>query len=642
MARITLAEARPELCRAVDNGVPTTDPRVPERINQATDRLMAGGVFVGMVQEYVVCTQQKCFSLPRAIETAMEVFILDQRLDVTTGWYSIENPSTYVDPEFLNDIVLIDRGEFPTLFDICDPGQLLVAAQYTEATSASVRIFGLDSEGNEIYTTQPSGYQRGELVPLTLEGAQTLNIYSKVTGIEKPETQGPIRISVTPLKSPSTQLLLALMDPEERVSSYRRYYCDDIPEVDFHEPPVRVRVTGIRRFIPVTKDTEFLIISNLGALRLEMMALDREDGNDFQSSAEFHKRALDLLQAEAKNYQIDPTRTSYRKAQLINDEANFDRNQLGNVRARLALENPQFLKIGLRTITRALNTAQERLISQGYWKDTVIYLWLKILGDGYLVPPPNVESIVTTAVKGRPLVMRNRWFESSVDSVGEKTKLDLPAISAIDRGTAPTFFPIKAPTNIMVSSVHPEDCDQWVLIQGYDYQGNEVQCGAEINGVPWPGEKVCVNSGSRILFQNVTGIIKPLTRGVIQLWAYGQILASMPPQMKIAQFRRWYIGGLGADPLPFDAAAYCQCKLKAAKVWFPEDFLTVTSYPALKEMMFCIANEEAQKLDVAQVHEQRAYKILNDELRAHRSSATATITVQMRGWLTGTLRRQPI
>ena len=642
MARITLAEARPQLCRAVDNGVPVTDPRVPERINQATERLMAGGLFVGMVQEYLVCTQSKCFTLPREIESVMEVFILDQSLDVNTGWYSIENPSTYVDPEFLNDIVLIDRGEYPVLFDICTPGQLIVYSQYTEAASAQIRIFGLDEDGNEIYTTQPEGYAPGELITLSLAGTTSVNIFSKITNMEKPATQGPVRVYEVDPANTSNHIMLAILDPAERVPSYRRYYCDDIPAVAASDPPVRVRVTGVRRFIPIQNDTDFLIIANLGSLRLEMMALDREDGNDFQGSAEFHKRALDLLEAEAKTYQHDPTRVTYRKAQCINDEANYDKNQLGHVRARLALENPQFLRIGLRTITRALNTAQERLISQGHWKNTVINLWLKILGDGYVIPPPNVESITTLSIKGRPMTMRNRWFESHEDSVGEKTKYDTPAISAIDRGTGPTFFNLREPTNISVGSTSGEDTGQWALIQGYDHNGNLVDNQITINGETWAGEQVFVNNNSTTLFSNITAILKPLTQGSLQLWAYGMTLASMPPSMRVAEFRRWYIGGLGTAPLPFNAAAFCQCKLKAAKVWDPRDFITVTNYPALKEMLFCIANEEAQKLDIAQIHEQRAYKILNDELRAHRGSATATISIQMRGWLKGGGWRQPL
>jgi hypothetical protein len=643
MARITLAEARPQLCRAVDNGVPINDPRVPERINQATERLMAGGIFVGMVQEYVVCTQAKCFTLPREIESVMEVFILDQSLDVTSGWYSIENPSTYVDPEFLNDIVLVDRGEYPTLFDICTPGQLIVFSQYTENTGSEIRIFGLDPSGNEIYTIQPGGgYAPGEMVPLSISGTTTVNTFSKITNIEKPQTQGPVRVYEVDPANAGNHIMLAILDPTERVPSYRRYYCDDIPVITLTEPPVRIRITGIRRFLPIQNDTDFMILSNLGALRLEMMALDREDGNDFQSSAEFHKRALDLLQAEAKQYQQDPTRVSYRKAQCLNDEQSYDKNQLGHVRARLALENPQFLRVGLRNITRGINTAQERLVSQGYWKNTVVYLWLKILGDGYIIPPPNVESIVTLSIKGRPMIMRNRWFESHEDSVGEKTALDFPVISAIDRGTGPTFFPLKDPTNITVGSTSALDVGQWALIQGYDQNGNEVDNQIVINGITWAGEQVFVNTSSNTLFSNVTAILKPLTQGSLQLWAYGLTLASMPPWMRVAEFRRWFIAGLGDNPLPFDSAAYCQCKLKARNVWDPQDFLTVTNYPALKEMLFAIANEEAQKLDIAQVHEQRAYKILNDELRAHRGSATATLNIQMHGWMTGAMRKQPI
>jgi hypothetical protein len=639
MSRITLAEAKNSLCRCVDNGVPPDDPRVVDRINEATERLMSGGHFVGMTQELIICAQQQCFTLPRQIESVQEVFILDQSLDVTSGWYAIENPSTYVDPELLNDIVLVDRGEYPTFFDICTPGKLIVYADYAEAGGTSIRIFGLDPSGNEIYTTQAGVYAPGEVIELTMAGAVSVNTFAKITNMQKARTHGPVRVyEVDPINT-ANHIMLAILDPTEIVPSYRRYFCADIPLLNPGDPPVRIRVTGKRRFLPIYNDTDFLILANLGALRLELLALDREDGNDFQGSAEFHKRALDLLQAEVKSYQLDPTRTSYRKAQCLEDEKSYDRAQLGHVRARLALENVQFLRVGLRTITRAINTSQERLLSQGYWKDTVIYLTLRILGEGYVVPPPNVESLVVTHFKDLPLTMRNRWFESH-ESSSKKTKRSQPIISCVDRGTGPTFFELKNPTSITCGSTVTESAGAGVWIYGYDHEGNLVMTSS--NGQMVEGEFVPVNATSHTLFSNIIRIQKTVTLGSVILWAYGQTLASIPPAVIYPKFRRWFVPGLGDQPLPFDTCVEVQAKLKYEPAWQPDDFLIVQNYPALKEMVFAVANEEAQKLDVAKVHEDKAIKILNDELRAHRSSATPTLNIQMRGWLKGWRYKQPI
>jgi hypothetical protein len=632
MSRITVAEAKGTLCRAVDNGVPADDPRVIQRLNEAMERLMVSGHYVGMTQELTICAQQQCFSLPRQIESVQEIFILDQSLDVTDGWYSIENPSTYVDPDFLNDVVLVDRGEHATVFDICTPGKLIIYSDYTEAAGDVIRIFGLDPTGNEIYTLQNGVYAPGELIALSISGVVSVSTYSKITNMQKPVTNGPVRIYEVDPNNASNHIMLAILDPTERVPSYRRYFCADIPLIEAGDPPVRIRVTGKRRYLPVTYDTDFLILSNVSALRLEMMSLEREDGNDFQGSAEFHKRAQDLLTAEAKIYQQDPTRVSYRKAQCLEDEKSYDRSQLGYVRARLALENPQFLRVGLRTITRAINTSQERLISQGYWKNTVIYLTLKILADGWIVPPPNIESVVVTLIEGFPLTMRNRWFESHEASLSKKTKYSSPPILCIDRGTGPTFFDLINPTNIQVGSTQVEAADTGVTIYGNDHNGNEVV----------GGEYVEVNSTSQTLFANITRIKKTISVGSIILWAYGQTFASIPPLTIYPQFRRYFIPGLGDNPLPPDACVEAQCKLKYAPAWNPEDFLVVSNYPALKEMVFCVANEEAQKLDIAGAHETKAIKILNDELRAHRSSATGTMNIQMRGWLKGWRYRQPL
>lgn len=652
MSRITVAEAKLILCRSVDNGVPPDDPRVIARINEATERLMAGGHWVGMTQELTVCTQSQCFSLPRQIESVQEIFIQDTNygsilntMDVVSGWYAIENQSTYVDPDMLNDVVLVDRGEYPTLFDICTPGQLIVYANYAEASGSSIRIYGLDATGNEIYTQQNGTYAAGEVLTLSTNGTTSVNTFSRVTNMQKAVTSGPVRVYEVDPAGTGKHIMLAVLDPTEIVPSYRRYFCADIPVVSASDPPVRIRVTGKRRFLPVTGDTDFLILSNTGALRLELLAIDREDGNDFQGSAEFHKRALDMLQAEAKTYQQDPTRVSYRKAQAITDEQSFDRKQLGYVRARLALENPQFMRVGLRTITRAINTAQERLLAQGYWKDSVIYLTLKIFGDGYVSVPPNVEALTVVHYQSQPLTLRNRWFESHEDSVGLKSKFSSPVIACIDRGTGPSFFELKEPINLVVGSTQSADnANIFVRISGYDHEGNEVWMPDPVTGQNIPAETVYCGNSSTTLFRNVTRIAKPaISKGNIIIWAGALTFCSLAPPVVYPSFHRYFIPGLGDQPLPLDKSyVLAQAKLKYQPAVLPEDFLIVTSYPALKEMLFCIANEEGQKLDVAQIHEQRAIKILNDELRAHRGPATATMNIQMRGWAKGWRYHQPL
>jgi hypothetical protein len=652
MSRITVAEAKNILCRTVDNGVPPDDPRVIHRINEATERLMAGGHWVGMTQELTICTQQQCFSLPRQIESVQEIFIQDPNygtilntMDVTSGWYAVENPATYVDPDFLNDVVLVDRGEYPTLFDICTPGQLIVFTDYTEAAGSSIRILGLDATGNEIYTEQDGSYAAGEVLVLSTDGTTSVNTFSKITNMQKAVTQGPVRVYEVDPSGTGNHIMLAILDPTEIVPSYRRYFCADIPVVAASDPPIRIRTTGKRRFLPVSADTDFLIISNTGALRLELLAIDREDGNDFQGSAEFHKRALDLLQAEAKTYQQDPTRVSYRKAQCIADEQSFDRKQLGYVRARLALENPQFMRVGLRNITRAINTSQERLLSQGYWKDTVIYLTLKIFGDGYVVVPPNVEALTVIHYLGLPLTLRNRWFESHEASVGLKSKYSNPVIACLDHGTGPGFFELERPINLTVgSTVAADNGNVFVRISGTDHEGNEVWMPDPISGVNIPAETVYCGNASTTLFQNVTRIAKPLVaQGNVIIWAGAHTFCSIAPPVVYPNFHRFFIPGLGDKPLPYDkSAVFVQAKLKYQPAELPEDFLIVTNYAALKEMLFAIASEEGQKLDVAGAHEQRAIKILNDELRAHRGPATPTVNIQMRGWLRGWRYRQPI
>lgn len=123
-----------------------------------------------------------------------------------------------------------------------------------------------------------------------------------------------------------------------------------------------VRITGAKRYVPMTSDADYLIIQNVRALKLMILALEREDNNAFDDGAKYRKAALELLQAEVKKHQLDPRNSLKRKANYQADLIAYVEGTLGRTRAKLALELPGFLARGKTEIGYLIDRAVQMLV----------------------------------------------------------------------------------------------------------------------------------------------------------------------------------------------------------------------------------------------------------------------------------------
>lgn len=147
-------------------------------------------------------------------------------------------------------------------------------------------------------------------------------------------------------------------DPND-FSILRRKY--DYPGL---QPNSTVRVTGAKRFIPITTDDDYLIIQNVPAIKLMILSLEYlERGPGSVNDAEaYRKMAVDRLKAEVAKHMLDPTNSLKRKAAYQLDLITYAESTLGRTRARLALELPGFLQRGKSEITYLVNRAVQMLV----------------------------------------------------------------------------------------------------------------------------------------------------------------------------------------------------------------------------------------------------------------------------------------
>lgn len=147
-------------------------------------------------------------------------------------------------------------------------------------------------------------------------------------------------------------------DPQDSTILRRKY---DYPGL---QAGATVRVTGAKRFVPITSDDDYLIIQNIPALKQEILAREYlERGSQYAADAKaYHEMAVAALQAEVKKHMLDPTNSLKRKASYQKDLTDFAEGTLGRTRARLALELPGLQNKGKSDITYLVNRAVQMLV----------------------------------------------------------------------------------------------------------------------------------------------------------------------------------------------------------------------------------------------------------------------------------------
>jgi hypothetical protein len=146
--------------------------------------------------------------------------------------------------------------------------------------------------GSENYpwlATWPSGITLTEL-PRT-----TVNAFRSIDAINKTATKGWVRVyAVDP--TTGSEYCIAILAPDETLPQYRRYA---IPGHESEEG-VAVTVLAKRKFIPVVTDDDDLIVTNLGALKMMAIAIEKEENNNLDEALKYEEKAIELLREELK------------------------------------------------------------------------------------------------------------------------------------------------------------------------------------------------------------------------------------------------------------------------------------------------------------------------------------------------------
>lgn len=171
----------------------------------------------------------------------------------------------------------IDQGDVATMVALPAASTLTLSAP--SDTTAATRVFGLDDDGEEVFT---DGVRGEELV----HGGTTTAIFSEITGFSKPVTTGFVTLS-------DGTTTLSRYEPTETNPSYRRYKVGT-------ENDRTLKCLCKRRFVRLVEDTDPVFPSNLGALKLAILAVVAENAGDMQTASAYWGSCFQVLDSQLK------------------------------------------------------------------------------------------------------------------------------------------------------------------------------------------------------------------------------------------------------------------------------------------------------------------------------------------------------
>jgi hypothetical protein len=135
----------------------------------------------------------------------------------------------------------------------------------------------------------------GSNITITELPRTTVNAFVSIDAINKSPTKGWVRVyAVDPVTG--AENCIAILAPDETLPQYRRYA---IPGHE-REEGVTVTVLAKRKFIPVITDDDDLIVTNLGALKMMAIAIEKEENNNLDEAMKYEEKAVELLREELK------------------------------------------------------------------------------------------------------------------------------------------------------------------------------------------------------------------------------------------------------------------------------------------------------------------------------------------------------
>jgi len=320
--RLRWSDVKSELAAVL--GMASTSSRVISLTNEAQQRLISKGKWVGTYARYRICINSACITWPRQIEAIEAFTICDVPGTVRSPWFEfLSNGPGKLDEDSNFGYQLVDRGHAATFDDVVATGanKLRVHSDVAESASSRILIQGYDENANWVRTLDAGEYVDGEYVTISSTYQYTSTRWSNITGIQKPVTNGTVRVYEYSTTLSSAIKAIGFYENDETVPMYRRSIIPGLANTegcncDSDCTNKTITVMAKLAYIPVRNDNDYLMIGNLPALKDMVKSCDYRDKNQFELAAAYEQSAVAELKAELEAHighgTVTPIRVEHR------------------------------------------------------------------------------------------------------------------------------------------------------------------------------------------------------------------------------------------------------------------------------------------------------------------------------------------
>ena len=470
---VTLIEAKAALSPYVDNGVCSTDTRVTARINEAQRRLHSMRAWLGVLARYSVTVSGGQFVLPAAsgnistisgfgLESAIKVssttaasgfltnsvqaFLADSGDILSLNFissssdfrtYSIEGnaPERVEVTGKLNYVAAVADTDLLVIDDL-DALKLMILALYREENNQLDLAQALENKAIERLTVKTDR---------AIEAARRINYQTKrvnsaygTLGYFRSklalDLSDGLRLEDGKLVDVINRAIDLLLDKKRLLLSAGRYGVKD--------------GLTLPSFTYTSTDSTTLAITNYQVVRLAVLSLL---STDLEAASKYEAEAVKNLEED-----LVTEMESKRHAQYSTALTTYTPGTLGNMKARLAFDLPNGLKMSETELSNLLNTAEETLFSKGKWFGTIEHYKITVDSTQEVLLPNAVGSVLAVSIGDTPVNVFDRNFDYHENGTGYNTAEKTGSNVFIDRGEV--FSAGAWKRRYFVRNSYPDDC----------------------------------------------------------------------------------------------------------------------------------------------------------------------------------------
>lgn len=255
------------------------------RINQVSERYLGSGKWRGTLRRIIIPIEGEYITLPRELGTILGVTLITDSgccciSQIYTKFHEFAHP--YCGQCSGTTIAVSETAQ---TFITPEPGFLLRVK--STVTAGTITFYGgFDTSDNRYYDSVSLNITNG-----TATTTREWNSLPMTGGIQKTVTTVPCELySVDSL---GVETLIAVYAPYEEIPSYKKY---KIP--NRNSQFTSAIVLGKLGYVPAVLDSDIVIPSNLGALKIGLKALTSEDTEEDESAQKDWLRGLAILNDE--------------------------------------------------------------------------------------------------------------------------------------------------------------------------------------------------------------------------------------------------------------------------------------------------------------------------------------------------------